>query len=140
MPHDVFSAGWAEAWREEILASTAYREAARTWQWPLVIKAKPDPGRGWPEQAVYLDLFQGDCREARVAGDAEIASATYVLAADLPTWKRVLDGDLEPIPGLMRGKLKLEKGGLASLLPYVTAAKELVAAATRVESRFPEGV
>jgi putative sterol carrier protein len=40
----------------------------------------------------------------------------------------------------MRGKLKLAKGSLASLLPYVAAAKEMVLAAACVETRYPQGV
>ena len=40
---------------------------------------------------------------------------------------------------LMRGKLKLEKGNLGSLLPHTSAAKELVVAAREIETDFPEG-
>jgi hypothetical protein len=38
----------------------------------------------------------------------------------------------------MRGRLTLKKGSLASLLPYTSAAKELVVSAREVETIFPE--
>jgi putative sterol carrier protein len=141
MAYAMFTQEWAEAWAVRINESGAYKEAARTWTWPVVLALRADPGRGVPEPLyVFLDLFQGDCRAARTARPDDLESAPYVLAADPVVWKQVLDGKLEPIPGLMRGKIKLERGSLASLLPYVQAAKELVAAATRVDTRFPEGL
>ena len=39
--------------------------------------------------------------------------------------------------GLMTGKLKLRRGSVAQLTPYMNASKELVLAATRVPSTFP---
>ena len=140
MPHEMFTRDWAVAWSERINASGAYRSAAQAWKWPVILTMQEDPGLGVGERSVYLDLFQGECREAREAGPADFASAPYILAADPVTWKQVLDGRLEPIPGIMRGRIRLAKGSLATLLPYVLAAKEMVAAATCVETTFPEGL
>ena len=55
------------------------------------------------------------------------------------TWKRVLAGDLEPIFGIMSGKLELARGSLAKLVPQIAAARELVAAAARIDTVFPAG-
>lgn len=140
MPHDMFTHGWAVAWGEEIRANPEYREAARSWKWPMVFIMWAAPELGVPERSVFLDLFEGDCREARAATAEDVESAPYVISADPATWKRVVDRELEPIPGLMRGTLKLEKGSLASLLPYLRASKELVLSAARVNTCFPEGL
>ena len=72
----------------------------------------------------------------RVAPEDE---APYVLEADPYSWKRVLDGELDPIAGLMRGKIKLRRGSVVELARYVKAAKELVRAAGRVDASYPEG-
>lgn len=136
----MFTQDWAVAWGEQINASDSYKNAAKTWKWPVVLTMQEDPGLGLGERSVYLDLFRGDCREAREAGPEDLENAPYILAADPATWKQVLDGQLEPIPGIMRGRIRLAKGGLATLLPYVVAAKEMVAAATRVDTRFPAGL
>jgi putative sterol carrier protein len=140
MSHEVFTHDWAVAWGEAIRASDGYRTAAQRWQWPMIITMAPDPGLDLPERSVFLDLFEGDCREARSATETDRAAVRYILSGDFHTWKQVLERDLEPILALMMGKLKLEKGSLASLIPYVTAARELVAAASQVPYRFPEGV
>lgn len=135
----MFTHEWAVSWGEQIRSNEEYREAARSWQWAMVFTMRAAPDLGVPERSVFLDLFEGDCREARAATAEDLESVPFVMSADPATWKRVVDRQLEPIPGLMRGKLKLVKGSLASLLPYVKASKELVLSAARVETRFPEG-
>jgi putative sterol carrier protein len=140
MSYEMFTHEWAVACGDQIRANENYKKAAGTWKWPMVLTMKADPKLGLEKRSVYLDLFEGDCREARTAEAADIERAHFIISADPPTWKRVLDRDLEPIPGLMRGKLKLEKGSLVSLLPYVTAAKEMVLSAANVDTRFPAGL
>ena len=131
--HDVFTSPWVEAWVGEIRSSETYRRAAAGWEGSLALELLGDESR-----AVLLDLWHGECRSGRVASAEELTSADYVLAAELATWKRVLGGEIEPIFGLMSGKLKLRRGNLAKLTPYVTASKELVAAAARVPTHFPD--
>jgi putative sterol carrier protein len=140
MAYEMFTHDWAVACGEQINANEDYRKAARNWHWPLVLTMTAAPALSLSERSVYLDLFEGDCREARAARPADAESVPYVISADPKTWKQVLDRDLEPIFGLMRGKLKLAKGSLVSLLPYVAAAKEMVLSAACVETRYPEGV
>lgn len=140
MPYELFTPEWAAAWGRQINRSDAYRLAAQTWKWPVVLTMKEDPAHGVPERSIFLDLFKGECRETRPAAPEDLEEAPFVLAADPATWKQVLDGELEPIPGIVRGRIRLLKGSLATLLPYVLAARELVCAATRVETCFPEGM
>lgn len=140
MSYEMFTHEWAVACGDQIRANEDYRKVARTWKWLLVLTMKADPRLGLPERSVYFDLFEGDCREARAAQPADLVRAHYIISADPQTWKQVLDRDLEPLPGLMRGKLKLDKGGMISLLPYVAAAKEMVASAANVDTRYPAGL
>lgn len=140
MSHEFFTAGWAEAWCGEINRSEAYREAAEDWEGAVVLRVEPDPSYGVEApRSVWVDLRHGECRGARSAGEEERAEAPYVIRGDPYTWARILKGEMEPVAALLRGKLKLERGSVAELARYITAARELVAAATRVETRFPEG-
>lgn len=137
----MFTDAWARAWGEQLQTNQAYKAAAKNWEWPLVLTLKADPSLGIPEdRSVYLDLFHGDCREARAATRDESQQVPYVISADAYTWKQVLIGKLEPISSIMRGKLKLVKGSMATLAGYVLAAKELVNSACEVDTLFPEGL
>jgi len=136
---EVFTEPWVEAWKEELASSDAYREAAETWEGTLVLELAAEDGDGFDaDRAAFLDLWHGECRAARVAVDGERESADYVIRGASSQWRRVLAGELEPIWGLMSGKLKLTRGNLAKLTRYVTASKELVAAAGQIGSTFPE--
>jgi len=138
MARELFTLEWAQAWQDQIRANDAYQAAARGWRWPLVLVMKADPDLGLPEErSIYLDLYQGECRDARLATAADCDETPFLLSADPRTWRQVLERRLEPIPGLMRGSLKLVKGSLVSLLPHVLAAKELVESAARVETSYP---
>jgi putative sterol carrier protein len=140
MAAELFGEDWARAWREEIAASVAYRSAAASWEGAMVFAMTADEALGLPgERRVYLDLWHGDCRVARPAADEDVAAAPYVVAGAPAVWREVLEGQIEPLVAFMSGKLKLVRGSAARLLPHVSAARELLAAARRVPTEFPAG-
>ncbi len=138
-PIQFFSAPWIEAWADELRRSESYRRAAAAWEGSLVFRlgdATPPPASG--ERAVFLDLWHGECRQARFASAGDLADAEYIIEADLPVWKGLLQGRAQPLMALMTGKLRLKRGSLSSLMPHVQASQELVAAAGRVPTDFSQ--
>ena len=79
----------------------------------------------------------GSCRGARAAQAEDEGDARYVLSGTAESWRLVLNGALPPLHAIMTGKLRLAKGNLMELLPWVNAAKELVSAAAAVPASFP---
>lgn len=132
----VFDPAWAAAWRAGINADPAYREAGRSWEGAIVLRMWPEPGRA--ERSLYVDLRRGECLAARPATAEDVAEAPWVIGAPRDTWRAVLDGRIDPILGLMQGKLRLERGNLLRLVPYARAARVLLELATRVPARFPD--
>ncbi len=135
MPHEVFSPEWAKAWGEELNNNDVYRQAARNWKWPLVLVMAEEATE--PTRQVYLDLWQGTCREARLATNDDIDKVPYVIEGERTNWLAILKGELDPIMALMRSKLKLSKGNLFALARYGSAAKELVKSAANVDALLP---
>jgi putative sterol carrier protein len=137
-PLPVFSHDWAQACAEVLNQREGYRAAAATWEGAILL-TMTGVGPHQDERRVFLDLWHGDCRLARAAGPDDEQVARYVLSGTLVAWQAVLTGSVAPLIAIMTGKLRLTKGSLFELIPYVNAAKELVAAAALVESVFPEG-
>lgn len=137
MAFDAFSGPWATAWASALNASEAYRTAAADWEGPigLVLGGASSP----LERAVILDLWHGRCRSARAGGPEILDGAAYVFEGDQEAWRQILLGGGSPILALMTGKIRLTRGHLSALLPFVRAAKELLGLATQVPVRFPEG-
>jgi putative sterol carrier protein len=136
MHPDLFTDSWVHAWARELNTSESYHHAARHWTWPVLLVLRGDRATGIDEdRMVYLDLYEGACREARMGTAADRARVKYVIAGSLKTWQRILERELDPVLALLRRKLDLEKGGLWALTRHVRAAKELVNAAIRATAR-----
>jgi putative sterol carrier protein len=129
---------WMAEYVERINGSNEYREAAATWEGDVayVIEAEPDKGIGQDVWA-WLDLWHGECREAKIVTPEEGEKARFVIRAPYSRWKEVIKKELDPVKGMMQGKLKL-RGDLPTIVRYVKAANELVNLAQTVPTEFPD--
>jgi ribonucleoside-diphosphate reductase beta chain len=89
-----------------------------------------------PDQMIYLDLQSGQCNEARIGITTDLAQVSFVLAASLATWQRVLTSQVDPIVAIMQRQLLLKKGSLTTLAMHAAAAKALVAEVAQVPTTF----
>ncbi|MBE3594159.1 MAG: SCP2 sterol-binding domain-containing protein [Candidatus Carbobacillus altaicus] len=141
MSVEVFTEEWVKQFGQKLNESEAYRQSAETWEWSLVLKLEADPSIQLSEdRAVYLDLWHGHCRDARMASLEDLEKASYIISADPYTWKQIFERELDAMTGIMRGRLKLEKGDMATLAGYAMAAKYLVDCALEVEAELPEAL
>jgi putative sterol carrier protein len=131
------SVEWMEEYKKQINISEGYKKAAATWTAgavALVISARPEIGIN-EDFGMWLDLHQGVCREAKKVSLEEAQKAPFCITSDYARWKQVIRKELEPVKGMMQGKLKL-KGDLPTIVRYVKAAQELVECTTRIETKF----
>lgn len=127
---------WLARFRELVNGSDEYREASATWEGDIAFVLEAEPDRGVPEDLVArLDLWHGECRDARMISIAQVEETAYGIRAPYSRWREVLDGDLDPVKGMVQGKLKL-RGDLAEIIRHVRAAKELVHLTTLVPTEF----
>ncbi len=127
---------WLSIYRDLINASADYRDAAATWEGDIAFVFEAEPDRGVPEDLwAVLDLWHGACRTGRIVDADEAAQSAYVIRAPYSRWKGVLNGELDPVRGMMQGKLKVQ-GDLATIVRYVRAANELVHLTTQVPTEF----
>lgn len=127
---------WVRIYRDRINASAEYHEAAATWEGAVAFAFEAEPDHGVPVDLwVVLDLWHGECREAKMTTPEEAERAPYVIRAPYSRWKEVLRGDLDPVKGMMQGKLRLQ-GDLAMIVRYVRAANELVHLTMQVPTEF----
>jgi len=131
-----FSDEWISAYKTAINGNPAYKTAAADWTYgvvALICKAQPPffPG----DVGIWLDLDRGVCREAKPVSTGEAMKAPFCITGDYARWKQVLKKELEPIKGMMQGKLKL-KGDLPTIVRAVQAAQELVNSAAGMDTKF----
>ena len=129
---------WLKEYVERINDSSAYREAAATWEGDVAYVIEAEPDKGVPEDVwAWLDLWHGACRDGKLTTPEEGERATFIIRAPYSRWKEVINKELDPIKGMMQGKLKL-KGDLPTIVRYVKAANELVNLAQTVPTEFPD--
>ncbi len=131
-----FSDEWVRAYKDAINGNPAYKTAAADWTYgvvALVCKAQPP---GFPaDVGIWLDLDRGVCHDTKIVKPDEAAKAPFCITGDYARWKQVLRRELDPIKGMMQGKLKL-KGDLPTIVRAVKAAQELVNSAGNLDTRF----
>jgi putative sterol carrier protein len=128
---------WLKEYVVRINESPEYREAASTWEGDIAYVFEPEPDKGVPDEIwAWLDLWHGECREGKYAITPEEGEkARFIIRAPYSRWKEVIRKELDPVKGMMQGKLKL-KGDLPTIVRYVKAANELVNLAQTVPTEF----
>ena len=131
------SEAWMKEWTEKINASKEFEDAAATWEGDIcfVFKAQPDKGLA-DDLWTWMDLWHGKCRDYKYdLSPEEGEKARFVIQAPYSRWKEVVTQELDPIKGMMAGKLKL-KGDIFTMIRHVKAAKAIVNVAGTVETEF----
>jgi putative sterol carrier protein len=78
---------WLSLYRDLINGSAEYRDAARTWEGDIAFVLEAEPDRGVPnELAALLDLWHGECREARMLAVGEEQDAAYPTRGGARCW------------------------------------------------------
>jgi len=131
-----FSEEWISAYKTAINGNPAYKTAAADWTYGVVaLICKALPPALPTDVGIWLDLDRGVCHEAKLVTVAEAAKAPFCITGEHARWKQVLKKELEPIKGMMQGKLKL-KGDLPTIVRAVAAAQELVNSAATLDTKF----
>lgn len=126
---------WMKAFAKEVNQSESYRKSATQWEGDFYFVVEPGPGLAEPV-VMYIDLWHGEAGEAGAVADEGVKDPEFVIRAPLGTWKQVIEKKLDPIQGMMTGRLKL-KGTMSKVMRFPKAASELVNCATQVPTEFP---
>ena len=115
---------WIKALSELLNTSETYHRSAKDWEGDFIFVAEPDETN--PEAAyLHLQLHHGSSAGAAMVSPDNLPEAEYTINAPFSTWRKVIDGKLDPIQGMMTGQLKLQ-GDLMKVMRYPKAAQEIV--------------
>lgn len=126
---------WIEQFKEKINQNAAYEDAAKTWEGDFIFLVEPDGALTTPV-ALYMDLFHGKCRDAKMLATPDEKPAAYTYQGPYTNWRKLINKEIDPIQGMMTGKFKL-KGNMMKIMRYTRAAKELINTASLIPTEFP---
>ena len=125
---------WIKELSRQLNDSETYEKSAKDWEGDFMFVVEPDDA--YPETAyLYLDLYHGKSPSAAQLSSLDEKPAAYVLSAPFSNWRKVIEGKLEPIQGMMTRKLKL-RGNMMKIMRYPKAAKEIVSCCALVPTDF----
>ena len=125
---------WIKALSGKLNESEAYERSAKDWEGDFIFIVEPDDvydGTAY----LFLGLYHGKSPDAAMVESEEEREAEYVLRAPFSNWRKVIEGELEPIQGMMTRKLKLA-GNMMKIMRYPKAAKEIVSCCALVPTDF----
>ncbi|MCJ7570773.1 MAG: SCP2 sterol-binding domain-containing protein [Candidatus Thermoplasmatota archaeon] len=125
---------WIKAFKEKLNKNKIYREVAKIWEGDFLFVVTPDD-RLKKEVVYYVDLWHGICRNAYLVKDKK--KAAFIFKGPYSNWKKVINKELDPIRGLIRGMFTVD-GDSKILLDQVKAAQELVNTANKIPVDFED--
>ncbi|MEM6956783.1 MAG: SCP2 sterol-binding domain-containing protein [Myxococcota bacterium] len=139
MAHRFPSPEWTAAFADAVNNNEVYRTHGKPWTFgsvAMVVEKGSAPGIE-SDVGMILDVHQGECRGAElVEGMEAVEASPFIIVAPYERWKKVINGELDPIKGMMEGKLKMTKGNLPTMLRFVMSSRALVTSATAVPTEF----
>jgi putative sterol carrier protein len=127
---------WGKAFAEQLNASDDYERSAKDWEGDFIFIIEPD--KSYPEEAyMFVGLYHGKCTDTAMLANENEREAQFIIRAPYGNWRKVIDGKLDPIQGMMTRKLKL-KGNMMKIMRYPKAAKEMVNCVSRVPTDWPD--
>jgi putative sterol carrier protein len=128
---------WIKELSRQLNASETYEKSAKDWEGDFVFVCEHDEvydGTAY----LFLGLHHGKSPDAAMIASVEEREAEFVIRAPFSNWRKVIEGKLDPIQGMMMRKLKLT-GNMMKIMRYPKAAQEIVACCTLVSTDFGSG-
>ena len=123
---------WIKNFKDELNKSEDYEKAAKDWEGDFLFVVSPDEELK-NEVVFYVDLWHGKCRDAFMVTKEK--KAAFVFKGPYSNWKKVINKELDPLRGLIRGMFIVE-GDSRLILDQVKAAQELVNTASKIPVNF----
>jgi putative sterol carrier protein len=125
---------WIKELSKKLNASASYAQVAASWEGDNTFIVLPDAD--YADTAyLYINLQHGKASDARQLKSPDEQKALFTTSAPFNTWRRVLEGRLDPIQGIFSGKLKLV-GSMAQVQRNPKATYELAKIAGQIDSDF----
>ena len=125
---------WIKELCSRLNTSETYAQAAATWEGDNIFVVLPDDSYTGTAY-LYINLQHGKASDARELKSLDEKKALFTTSAPFNTWRKVLEGRLDPIQGIFSGKLKLV-GSLAQVQRTPKATYEMVKVASTIDTNF----
>lgn len=123
---------WLKELEASLNASEAYAKAAATWEGDCIFVILPDAD--YPETGYgYINLQHGKASDAHMLKSLDEQKALFIMSAPRGTWRKVMEGRLDPLQAMFSGKIKVV-GSMAQIQRTPKATYEMTKVASHIET------
>jgi putative sterol carrier protein len=128
------SAEWLNELKDSLNADKAFEKAAAKWEGSLVMHVQADELLD-KETIMWIDPYHGKVRDAKIIKSLDEEESEFVLGAQYSTWKAIINGEMDSMKAMMKGKIKVQ-GKLTTLLKQTKASNALIKVQQNMDTVF----
>jgi len=112
---------WADLLKAKLNKNPNYKDSAKMWEGAFILEFIAEGKKLNQDAWIWLDLWHGECRDAKFLSKREELPAPFCLSAKESAWEGIIKGTINPQTALLGGKFKLY-GDMAKLMRFPKAA------------------
>lgn len=130
---------WIEKYQEKLNESEAYTEAGEGWgigfNGDFIFEIQPDGDYDGDAVYLFVGVQDGECHDAYQTDDPDSEDWGFAFRGEYDAWKRLIEGDVDPVEGMMDGTFDLD-GDMQKVLQYSEAAVVMTENAAEIDTEF----
>jgi len=125
---------WLNELKDSLNADKVFEKAAAKWEGSLVMHVQADELLD-KETIMWIDPYHGKIRDAKIIHSLDEENCDFVLGAKYATWKAIINGEMDSMKAMMKGKIKVQ-GKLTALLKQTKASNALIKVQQNMDTVF----
>jgi len=125
---------WLNELKDSLNADKTFEKTAAKWEGSLVMHVQADELLD-KETIMWIDPYHGKVRDAKIINSLDEENSEFVLGAKYATWKAIINGEMDSMKAMMKGKIKVQ-GKLTTLLKQTKASNALIKVQQNMDTVF----
>jgi putative sterol carrier protein len=128
------SEAWLKALEKILNSDEKYAKTAKNWEGDIIFQIVPDDDSYGEESILlYMDLWHGKCREAKILKSKEEKTGSkFVFEMTRSQAIKVLEGELDPMQAMVTRRLKV-RGDIGYMLRNVPIVLDFIRCCRLIE-------
>jgi putative sterol carrier protein len=130
---------WIGEYQVKLNESEAYADAGEGWgvgfNGDFLFHIQPDSSYSGDPVYLYIVVEDGSCHDAYVTDDPDGEDWGFAFRGGAENWKNLIEGDLDPVEGMMDGTFDLD-GDMQKVMQYSQAAVVMTELASDIDTEF----
>ncbi len=127
---------WLKELQRILNDDDGYKVAGKNWEGSLTLVSEPDELHD-KFHYIWINPYHGQVLDVAEMESLDERPSPFILSGTYSTWKSIVKGEIDPIKGLMKGKITVD-GDVSYLVTQVKQAQALLKGLMQVDTVFAD--